>query len=116
MSLAYFLHGVAFPFLLAYFFSLALFFCFLIFLLLAYFFSFLSYCMLKHWMNEVISFTWQTLVASVMDSSTVRWLENDHLMKMEMTMHSLQNIWATEVYHTDPITEARNMIQELLER
>lgn len=58
----------------------------------------------------------QTVVASVMDLSAVRWLEKEHLMNTEMTMNSMQNICATEVYHTNPITEARNVIQELQDR
>ncbi|XP_024952233.2 CST complex subunit CTC1 isoform X2 [Citrus sinensis] len=57
-----------------------------------------------------------TVVASVMDLSAVRWLEKEHLMNTEMTMNSMQNICATEVYHTNPITEARNVIQELQDR
>lgn len=57
----------------------------------------------------------QTVAASVMDLSAVR-LEKEHLMDMEMTMNSMQNICATEVYHTNPITEARNVIQELQDR
>lgn len=58
----------------------------------------------------------QTVVASVMDLSAVRWLEKEHLMDMEMTVNSMQNICATEVYHTNPITETRNVIQELQDR
>lgn len=57
-----------------------------------------------------------TVVASVMDSSAVRLLEKEHHMNIEMTMQSMQNICATEVYYTNPITEARKVIQELRDR
>lgn len=51
-----------------------------------------------------------------MDSDTVRQLMKDNLLETEACMRSMQHIWAKEVHHTNPCTEARNVIQELLDR
>uniref|UniRef100_A0A2N9HSB4 CST complex subunit CTC1 n=1 Tax=Fagus sylvatica TaxID=28930 RepID=A0A2N9HSB4_FAGSY len=60
--------------------------------------------------------TFWNVVASVMDSSTVRQLGKEHLSEMEMAVHAIQNIWAMEVCYTNPLTDGRNLIQELLKR
>ncbi|XP_031273380.1 CST complex subunit CTC1 isoform X2 [Pistacia vera] len=60
--------------------------------------------------------TFWILVASSMGPSAIRCLEKQHLLEMETPMHSMQTIWAREVCYTNPITEARNMFQELLNR
>ncbi|KAI9200887.1 hypothetical protein LWI28_014534 [Acer negundo] len=57
-----------------------------------------------------------TLVASVMDTSAVKQLEKEHLVEMELPLHSMQNVWVSEVCYNNPITEARNVLQELLDR
>ena len=50
-----------------------------------------------------------------MDSQAVGRLE-EHVPEMEMIVHSMQSIWAREVSYANPLTEARNMVQELLNR
>ncbi|XP_024017077.1 CST complex subunit CTC1 [Morus notabilis] len=57
-----------------------------------------------------------TIVASFMDSDAVGQLEKEKLLHMEMSTSSMQNIWAKEVRHTNAFTEARDVIQELLDR
>ncbi|XP_059453022.1 CST complex subunit CTC1 isoform X2 [Corylus avellana] len=57
-----------------------------------------------------------TVVASMMDSSTCWQLEKEHLTEMEMPVHAIPNIWASEVCYTNPLTDGRDMIQELLNR
>ncbi|KAF3974532.1 hypothetical protein CMV_002140 [Castanea mollissima] len=60
--------------------------------------------------------TFWNVVASVMDSSTVRQLGKEHLSGMETTVHATQNIWAREVCYTNLLTDGRYLIQELLNR
>ncbi|EXB38637.1 hypothetical protein L484_014452 [Morus notabilis] len=50
-----------------------------------------------------------------MDSDAVGQLEKEKLLHMEMSTSSMQNIWAKEVRHTNAFTEARDVIQELLD-
>ncbi|EEF52463.1 conserved hypothetical protein [Ricinus communis] len=57
-----------------------------------------------------------TVVANVMDPNAVKQLEKEHLMQMEMTVLPIQNIWAKEVRYVNNLTEARNMMRELLDR
>ncbi|KAK9270379.1 hypothetical protein L1049_025958 [Liquidambar formosana] len=63
-------------------------------------------------LNACFGTVW-TVLGSVMDLDSVGRLEK-HLTDMEMTMHSMQNIWAREVHYTNTVTEARDLIQELL--
>lgn len=63
----------------------------------------------------IVPFSWQTIIGDVMDSEAVGQLE-EHVPKMGMTMHSMQSIWAKEVSYVNPLTEARNMVEELLNR
>ncbi|XP_021910975.1 CST complex subunit CTC1-like isoform X2 [Carica papaya] len=56
-----------------------------------------------------------TVVACMMDPDAVRHLEREHLVEVK-TVHSVKNMWAREVCHTNSLTEARNIIQELLNR
>eukprot|EP00268_Persea_americana_P000486 TRINITY_DN10165_c0_g1_i3.p1 TRINITY_DN10165_c0_g1~~TRINITY_DN10165_c0_g1_i3.p1 ORF type:complete len:932 (+),score=150.58 TRINITY_DN10165_c0_g1_i3:434-3229(+) len=55
------------------------------------------------------------IVGSVMDSNAIRRLERK-LAAMQVTVHSIQNIWASDVWYIDPLAEARNMVQELTNR
>lgn len=61
-------------------------------------------------LNEI-----QNIVGSVMDSNAIRRLERE-LAAMQVTVHSMQNIWASDVWYIDPLAEARNMFQELTNR
>lgn len=60
-------------------------------------------------------FSWQTILGYVMNSETMRRLE-EHFPEMEMKMHSMENIWTKEVSYPKPLIEARNVVQELLHR
>ncbi|GMI92795.1 conserved telomere maintenance component 1 [Hibiscus trionum] len=60
-------------------------------------------------MNACINSFW-TVVTEVMDSNAVNLL-NDHLVEMQMPMLPMENLWATEVWSVDPLTEAREMVQ-----
>lgn len=53
----------------------------------------------------------QTISASMMDLDAVKRLKTENLMETEMSM---QHIWATEVEHVNPLTQGRNVIQELI--
>lgn len=57
----------------------------------------------------------QTIGASTMDLDAVRRLKTENLMEMEMSLHSMQHIWATEVEHINHLSQARNGIQELID-
>lgn len=48
-----------------------------------------------------------------MDANTVGQLEKQ-LLEMDMALHSMPNIWATDVQHIDYLTEARSTIQQLI--
>ncbi|XP_044475168.1 CST complex subunit CTC1 isoform X4 [Mangifera indica] len=72
--------------------------------------------LLKFIISNACFGTFWTLVASSMDPSALRYMGKQHLNEMEMTMHSMQNIWAKQVCYTNPITEARNVFQELINR
>ncbi|KAL7245119.1 hypothetical protein ACSBR2_000452 [Camellia fascicularis] len=63
-------------------------------------------------LNACFSTFW-TVVGSQMDSNAMGQLEKQ-LVEMEMTMHPMENIWAREVYYTNPLTEARKLAQQLL--
>ncbi|XP_065847135.1 CST complex subunit CTC1 isoform X2 [Euphorbia lathyris] len=65
--------------------------------------------------NACVGTLW-TVVASVMDSIAVDKLEKEHFIQMETTACPMQNIWATEVRYVNILTEARNTIQELLDK
>lgn len=68
------------------------------------------------WVNEVfVLLCWQTVVGTRMDSNAIGKLEK-RLMEMEMKMHPMQNIWVGEVHFSNPLTEARKIAQELLNR
>lgn len=54
----------------------------------------------------------QTIGASMMDLDAVKRLKTENLMETEMSM---QHIWATEVEHINPLTQGRNVIQELID-
>lgn len=54
----------------------------------------------------------QTISASMMDLDAVKRLKTENLMETEMSM---QHIWATEVEHVNPLTQGRNVIQELID-
>lgn len=47
----------------------------------------------------------------MMDLDAVKRLKTENLMETEMSMH---HIWATEVEHVNPLTQGRNVIQELI--
>lgn len=66
--------------------------------------------------GEINSLSLQTIAASLMDLDTVRQLMQENLLETEASMHSMQHIWAKEVHPTNPYNEARNVIQELLDR
>ncbi|KAK9929525.1 hypothetical protein M0R45_026621 [Rubus argutus] len=61
--------------------------------------------------NACFSKFW-TIGASMMDLDAVKRLKTDNLMETEMSM---QHIWATEVEHINPLTQCRNVIQELID-
>lgn len=54
-----------------------------------------------------------SVVGSLMDANTVGQLEKQ-LLEMDMALHSMPNIWATDVQHIDYLTEARSTIQQLI--
>ncbi|CAK7347604.1 unnamed protein product [Dovyalis caffra] len=58
--------------------------------------------------------TFWTVTASAMELNAVNQFEKEHLMQMEMTLQSMQNVWAMEVCYTDTLTEAWKMVQEQL--
>ncbi|KAL2455141.1 conserved telomere maintenance component 1 [Abeliophyllum distichum] len=54
-----------------------------------------------------------TVVGGLMDPNASKGLE-ERLIELGMTMLPLQNVWVTSVRHMDPLTEAKNIIQELV--
>ncbi|PON99190.1 CST complex subunit CTC [Trema orientale] len=60
--------------------------------------------------------TFWTIAASLMDSDAVDQLEKENLLQTEVSINSMKHVWAKEVHFTNPFTEARNVIQELLDR
>ncbi|KAM5574673.1 CST complex subunit CTC1 [Rosa sericea] len=64
--------------------------------------------------NACFSKFW-TIGASMMDLDAVRRLKTENLVETEMSMHSMQHIWATEVQHINHLSQARNVIQELID-
>ncbi|XP_022768824.1 CST complex subunit CTC1 isoform X2 [Durio zibethinus] len=64
--------------------------------------------------NACINTSW-TVVAGVMDSNAVNLLK-EHFLELEMSMPPMKNLWATEVYHVNQLTEARDMIQKLINK
>ena len=59
----------------------------------------------------------QTVVASLMDTDAVGQLEKEKLLQVEeMSTSTMQNLWVKEVRYTNTLTEARDVIQELLGR
>ncbi|KAM7278650.1 hypothetical protein ACFE04_005784 [Oxalis oulophora] len=60
--------------------------------------------------NACFSTLW-TVVGHAMDSNVGSLLEKGHAIEKMTTM---QNIWATEVFRTDPLAEAKNLIREML--
>ncbi|KAA8537704.1 hypothetical protein F0562_027306 [Nyssa sinensis] len=71
--------------------------------------------LLKFIILNACSSTFCTVVGSLMDSDAIGRLEK-RFREVEMIMYPVQNIWAREVYYTNPLTEARNIIQELSDR
>ncbi|XP_059636886.1 CST complex subunit CTC1 isoform X2 [Cornus florida] len=75
---------------------------------------------LSSWDEDLLKFiflnaclgTFWTVVGTLMDSTAIEQLEK-RCMEMDMVMPQMQNIWAREVYHTNPLGRARNIIQEL---
>ncbi|KAL3505216.1 hypothetical protein ACH5RR_035057 [Cinchona calisaya] len=65
-------------------------------------------------MNACFSTLW-TVVGSLMDSTATHQLEKE-LSEMDMTVLPLQNIWASGVYHSDPLTESRILVHGLVNR
>ncbi|BBG94975.1 conserved telomere maintenance component 1 [Prunus dulcis] len=62
--------------------------------------------------NACFSKFW-TVIGRMMDPNAVTRLKTTNLLETEMSMHSMQHIWAREVHYTNPLTEARNVVQEL---
>ncbi|PQP99936.1 CST complex subunit CTC1 isoform X1 [Prunus yedoensis var. nudiflora] len=62
--------------------------------------------------NACFSKFW-TVIGRMMDSNAVTRLKTTNLLETEMSMHSMQHIWAREVHYTNLLTEARNVVQEL---
>ncbi|KAK3039376.1 hypothetical protein RJ639_027625 [Escallonia herrerae] len=63
-------------------------------------------------LNACFSTFW-TVVGSLMKSDALGRLER-RLMKLDLTMPTLQNVWATEVRRSNALAEARNVMEELL--
>ncbi|KAL3514545.1 hypothetical protein ACH5RR_027262 [Cinchona calisaya] len=63
-------------------------------------------------MNASFS-TLQTVVGGLMGSTAINRLEKQ-LSELEITVLPLQNIWAHEVYHSDPLIQSRLIIQGLV--
>ncbi|XP_037493187.1 CST complex subunit CTC1 isoform X2 [Jatropha curcas] len=59
--------------------------------------------------------TFWTVVATMMDSNAVQQLEKEHLTQMDVKVLPMQNVWAAEVQYLNTLTEARNIIKELLD-
>ncbi|XP_062097662.1 CST complex subunit CTC1 isoform X2 [Humulus lupulus] len=66
-------------------------------------------------MNACFGTSW-TIVASLMGFDAVGQLEKEKLLRPEISINSMKNVWAKEVHITNPFSEARNVIQELLGR
>lgn len=66
-----------------------------------------------HILNACFGTTFWTVVGRLMDSNATEQLEK-RLMQLDMPMLPLQNIWAREVFQPNPVSEARNIIEELL--
>ncbi|KAK9756390.1 hypothetical protein RND81_01G093800 [Saponaria officinalis] len=58
------------------------------------------------------SSTFWSITGHVMDSNCVSVLEK-YLMKEQMTLHALQNVWARDVSPVSTLTETRALFQEL---
>ncbi|XP_058080367.1 CST complex subunit CTC1 [Magnolia sinica] len=56
-----------------------------------------------------------SVVGDMMDSNTIGRLDKE-LTEMQVTVQSMQNIWAREVGYMDPLAEARNTVQQLVIR
>ncbi|CAN0872913.1 CST complex subunit CTC1 [Linum grandiflorum] len=56
------------------------------------------------------------VVGSLMDANTVKQMEMQHLMHTSLTISPVQNIWASEVCYPNTLSDARHMMQELLDR
>ncbi|KAF5740713.1 CST complex subunit CTC1 [Tripterygium wilfordii] len=64
-------------------------------------------------LNACCGTSW-TVAASMMGLNAVQKLEKEHFCDLEKAIYPMQNIWAREVFYSDPLTEARIMIKELL--
>ncbi|XP_060958065.1 CST complex subunit CTC1 isoform X3 [Cannabis sativa] len=64
-------------------------------------------------LNACFGTSW-TIIASMVDLDAVGQLEIEKLLLPEIRTKSMKNVWAKEVHITNPFTEARNVIQELL--
>ncbi|KAF8024254.1 hypothetical protein BT93_F1448 [Corymbia citriodora subsp. variegata] len=54
------------------------------------------------------------IVGTAMDINAARQLQKQHFLEMEMELDSIQHMWAVEVSHVNPLTEAKRTIEELL--
>lgn len=60
------------------------------------------------------SLSCQNVVASLMNSEATNALKQ-HLTGLDMVMPRVKNVWALGVDHIEPLAEARNIIQELVD-
>ncbi|KAM1133584.1 hypothetical protein ACFX19_043527 [Malus domestica] len=56
-----------------------------------------------------------TIVGRMMDSNAIERLKTANVLETEASVHSMQHVWAREVHYTSPLTEARNVLQQLLD-
>ncbi|KAF2309889.1 hypothetical protein GH714_005501 [Hevea brasiliensis] len=60
-------------------------------------------------------YTVSTVIAGLMDPNAVKQLEKEHLIQMGTTVLSMQNLWAMEVQYMNTLSEARNIIEQLID-
>ncbi|XP_021647982.2 CST complex subunit CTC1 isoform X2 [Hevea brasiliensis] len=65
--------------------------------------------------NACFGTSW-TVIAGLMDPNAVKQLEKEHLIQMGTTVLSMQNLWAMEVQYMNTLSEARNIIEQLIDR
>ncbi|CAN1819657.1 CST complex subunit CTC1 [Linum perenne] len=54
------------------------------------------------------------VVGSLMDANTITMFEMEHLMNTSLTIPPVENIWASEVCYPNTLSDARNLMQELI--